>query len=248
MKIGVLDSGFGGLSVLKTAVEMIPNEDFVYFADTKNAPYGRKTRKEVRALVLKSVEFLTLHDVKGIVVACNTGTSVAVKQLRKIYDIPIIGMEPAIKPALQINEQKKVLLFATKLTLKEKKLHKLIHKLEAEERIDMIALQELVRYAEDFDFSEKTIVPYLMKKLRKVSWKKYSSVVLGCTHFLFFKKYFEKMLPEHIQIVDGNEGTVRHLINNIELSKSKKKGKIEYFNSGKKIKQKVFKKYMKLLK
>jgi len=247
MKIGVLDSGFGGLSVLKTAVELMPNEDFVYFADTKNAPYGRKTRKEVRELVMKAVEFLVLHDVKAIVVACNTGTSVAVKRLREKYDIPIIGMEPAIKPALKLDKQKKVLLFATKLTLREKKLQKLIHKLKATDRVDTIALQELVQYAEDFDFSEETILPYLKKKLKKVKWKQYSSVVLGCTHFLFFRDYFKKLLPKDIQIIDGNEGTVKHLMNNMQSSQKEEKGKIEYFNSGEKLDKETYEKYISFL-
>ena len=104
MPIGFLDSGVGGLSVMREAIKIMPNENYIYFGDSKNAPYGTKPTKEIRDLTFKVVEFLLDKGIKGLVVACNTATSAAVSELRKTYpDLPLVGIEPAIKPAVEMN-------------------------------------------------------------------------------------------------------------------------------------------------
>ena len=129
MPIGFFDSGFGGLSVLREAIKIMPNEDYIYFGDSKNAPYGTKTVDEVRELTFKAVEFLLNKGVKGIAIACNTATSAAVADLRKMYpELPLVGIEPALKPAVELNKDGDILIMATSMTLKEEKFKRLMDK------------------------------------------------------------------------------------------------------------------------
>lgn len=235
-KIGFFDSGIGGLTVLHKALEMMPLEDYIYYADTENQPYGIKTKAEVRELVFKAMDFIVSKNVKAIVVACNTATSVAIEDLRKKYDIPIIGMEPAVKPAVKYTdiENKKVLVTATKLTLKEEKLHNLISALDSESIVDLLELQELVQFAERLDFDETRITKYLENQFKEIDLKDYQTLVLGCTHFIFFKDMIQKLVTKEISIIDGNEGTIRHLQNILRTKKSLNQGsgKVEFYNSG----------------
>ncbi|MBM6837465.1 aspartate/glutamate racemase family protein, partial [Clostridium saudiense] len=122
MPIGFLDSGLGGISVLREALKIMPNENYIYFGDSKNAPYGTKTKKEIRDLTFNTVEFLLEKGAKGIVVACNTATSAAVAELRLVYpDIPLVGIEPAIKPAVELSKKGNILMMATPMTVKQDK-------------------------------------------------------------------------------------------------------------------------------
>lgn len=121
MPIGFFDSGVGGLSVLREAIKLLPNEDFIYFGDSKNAPYGTKSVDEVRELSFKASELLLKYSVKAIVVACNTATSAAIENLRNTYkNMPIIGIEPALKPAVELKREGKIVIMATPMTLSEK--------------------------------------------------------------------------------------------------------------------------------
>ena len=248
MKIAFFDSGVGGLSVLQTALQVLPPQQYIYFADSVNAPYGTKSKKEIKRLMFEAVDFLQTKNIDALVVACNTATSAAIKDLRKHYDFPIIGMEPAVKPAIEKSKNKKVMLFATELTLKEKKLKQLIQKLKATKKVTKIPLQKLVVYGEEMKWKEEEVFKYLQKKLKKINWESYSSIVLGCTHFLFFKKQFQKILPPHVEIIDGNLGTILHLQNQAHLSNNKKTNKIEFYISKKKIKPSHFKPYLDWLK
>ena len=127
--IGFFDSGVGGISVLREAVKLMPNENFIYFGDSLNAPYGTKPIEEVQALSVKNAEMLIEKGVKAIVIACNTATSVAAEILRDKYpDIPVVGVEPALKPALMYKENPKVLVMATDVTLRERKFNTLLEK------------------------------------------------------------------------------------------------------------------------
>ena len=116
--IGVFDSGIGGLTVLKKIIEILPNENYIYYADTDNVPYGTKPKDEVKKYINDAVDFLISKKVKAIVIACNTATAIAAEELRKKYDIPIIGIEPAAKPAVQNRGEKRVLIMATPTTIR----------------------------------------------------------------------------------------------------------------------------------
>jgi len=211
MSIGIFDSGIGGLTLLKEALRSMPNEDYLYYADIKHVPYGTKPKEEVRKYIFTAADFFAAQGVETLVVACNTATSIAINDLRKKYDFPIIGMEPAVKPAVEKADDRRVLVLATPITVSEKKLHDLVEKLDSEDIVDLHALPGLVEFAEKFIFDEDIVIPYLAEELSRYDLRKYAAVVLGCTHFIFFREHFKKILPEGVSIIDGNSGTVKRL-------------------------------------
>ncbi len=212
MKIAFFDSGIGGLSVLHHAMRILPSENFVFFADEEHVPYGTKSREDVMAYVDEAFKFLTGLGVDAIVVACNTATSVAVKEMRSRYEIPIIGMEPAAKRALDLYGNHRVLVTATPITVKGKKMQVLMENVDKHHLIDLLPLPRLVEFAERQEFGTQEVKDYLEMALSPYDFSDYSSLVLGCTHFNYFKDTMRALLPEHVRFVDGNEGTVRELI------------------------------------
>lgn len=239
MYIAFFDSGLGGVTVLKDAIKMLPKEDFFYYGDTLNAPYGVQKKNVVKKLIYNSIESILREPVKTLVVACNTATSVAINDLRNDYNLPIIGMEPAVKPAIYNSERTggKILVLATPLTLKEKKFESLINQLPHTNLIESLPMPELVEYAENLNFDTQFIKNYINNKFQKLNLDDYNTIVLGCTHFIFYRDIFEKILPEHIKIIDGNSGTVNHLKNilnqNHALNDKTSKGEIIIRLSGK---------------
>ena len=232
MKIAFFDSGIGGLSVLHHAMKILPNEEYIFFADEDNVPYGTKPREEVMRFVDEAFKFLLTLDVKAIVVACNTATSVAVKEMRKRYDLPIIGMEPAIKRALDLYGDRRVLVTATPITVNGEKIHSLIDRLGKRDIIDLLALPQLVDFAERQEFNSEAVTDYLREQFKPYHFDDYSSLVLGCTHFNYFKDTMRKLLPNNVNFVDGNEGTLKELMRRLNLSPSNtvtnQKSKVEY--------------------
>jgi len=243
MKIGFFDSGIGGLTVLHEALKILPNESYIYYADSDNVPYGNKSKDEIKKYVFEAVNFLAKKDLKALVIACNTATSVAIEDLRKSFQFPIIGMEPAVKPAINLNNNKRILVFATELTLKETKFSNLVNQLDKAQKIDFIPLQELVIHAENFNFDKKIIKNYLKEKFSKITLQDYGTIVLGCTHFPYFKNDISELVPEDIQIIDGNKGTVNHLKNILGENIGEGKGNIEFYQSGRWVEKEKFIKY-----
>ena len=169
--IGVFDSGIGGLTVLKKIIEVLPNEKYIYYADTNHVPYGTKPKEIVKKYINEAVEFLLAKKVKAIVIACNTATSIAIKDLRKHYSLPIIGIEPAAKPALENRGDKKVLIMATPTTIKEEKLHILLKKLKAQTKVDLISMSKLVEFAEEREFESDKVKQYT-KSIKAISFRR----------------------------------------------------------------------------
>lgn len=235
-RIGFFDSGIGGITVLHNALRLLPCEDYIYYADTKNAPYGTKEKSEVKKLVSDAVEFIVSKDVKAVVIACNTATSVAVEDLRRIYSIPVIGMEPAVKPAVEKNDRlhRKVIVTATPLTIKEEKLLNLIDRVDNGHIVELLPLPELVRFAESYRFSEQGVREYLETEFSRFDLQQYGTVVLGCTHFIYFRNMLSRILPASIDIIDGNAGTVNNLKRILESrgESGGGSGKVEYYCSG----------------
>lgn len=221
MKIAFFDSGIGGLTVLHVAMKKLPHEDFIYFADTLHAPYGTKSKADVLEYVKQSVETIREEGVKALVIACNTATSIAVSELRNTYDFPIIGMEPAVKPALEISRSsgKRVLVFATPLTLKQSKYTELVSRIDDQRLVDSLPLLELVEYCEELNFDSQEVIEYFTEKLSSFDLRNYGTVVLGCTHYPFYKYVLRSILPNHIQIIDGSVGTVNRLTDVLRGSK-----------------------------
>lgn len=238
--IGVFDSGIGGITILKKIIEKLPNEEYIYYADTDNVPYGTKPKEDVKEYINKAVEFLISKKVKAIVIACNTATSIAVKELRNKYTTPIIGIEPAAKPAVENRGEKRVLIMATPTTIKEEKLKYLLNRLDAKEYVDLIPMPKLVEFAEKLDFKSNEVREYIQEQLKKYCLEDYSELVLGCTHFPFFKEILSEVFPKDVNIIDGSIGVAnrlksvleeRDLLGNNELE-------IKYYYSGKKVKDK----------
>lgn len=252
MKIGFFDSGVGGITVLHEALKQLPKESYIYYADTDHVPYGTRNKEEVRALVLEAVEFMAQEGLKALVVACNTATSIAINELRQKYSFPILGMEPAIKPAVEKNGSRRVLVTATPLTLREEKYQNLVSRIDHAHIVDGVALPELVEYAEKFIFDEEIIIPYLREKLGAYDLHQYGTVVLGCTHFPFYKKMFQEVFPPNTDIIDGSPGTVKYLKNILaekNLSSEDGRGEVSFFSSGKKEQKgsNRYEKYLELL-
>lgn len=232
--IGIFDSGIGGLTVLSKIIEVLPNEKYIYYADKDNVPYGTKPKEEVKKYIKDAIEFLISKNVKAIVIACNTATSIAVKELRSTYNVPIIGIEPAAKPAVENRGEKRVLIMATPTTIKEEKLKYLLEKLDAEEYVDLVAMPKLVEFAEKGDFESSEVKEYIEEQLKEYKLEKYSELVLGCTHFPFFKNTLSKIFPKDAQIIDGSLGVANRLKNVLEENDliGKNQLEIEYYYSG----------------
>jgi len=212
-RVAFFDSGIGGLSVLAEALRRLPNENYLYYADTRHVPYGSKSREEVRGCVMDAAAEIMRHNVKALVVACNTATSVAIRDLRAMYGIPIIGMEPAVKPAVAMTGPagKRVLVLATPLTLGQDKYAELVSRVDDGNVVDSLALPELVEKCERLEFDGEGVRGLLREKLAGADLSRYAAVVLGCTHFPFYRPVLERLLPPHIRLLDGAEGTVRRL-------------------------------------
>lgn len=208
--IGFFDSGVGGLSVLRYAIEKMPEENYIYFGDSLNAPYGTKSKEEVFSLTENGVKNLVKQGSKAVVVACNTATSIAVDSLRKDIKIPIISMEPAIKPALE-QTNGKVLLLATSVTVSSKRVNALIDKYDIEKRVIKIPCPELAKKIEEAVFKKNVIDEYLNELLSPLKKLDATAVVLGCTHYPFVKENIKKVLGSDLKIYDGINGTISHL-------------------------------------
>lgn len=238
MPIGFFDSGVGGLSVMKKAIEIMPSEDYIYFGDSKNAPYGVKKVSEVRDLTFKAVEFLLSKGVKGVAVACNTATSAAVAELRVVYpNLPLVGIEPALKPAVELKKIGSILIMATPMTLKERKFSGLMEKYGEQSKIIPVPCAGLVEFIEKGILDSEELEKYLFDKVTTYKEEKIGAIVLGCTHYPFIKEALSKVVGLDVEIVDGSLGTVkelrRRLLDKNLLTDRTSKGKIEIYNSAK---------------
>lgn len=232
--IGVFDSGMGGISVLKNLVSTLPHENFIFYGDSANAPYGVKTVEQVKDLARKNVKHLLNEGAKMIVIACNTATSAAINDLRKEYpDIPFIGLEPAVKPAVEHKLNSNIGVMATPLTLKQKKFKELEEKYINEATIKPIPAPDLVEFVEKGDINSKELEKYLSNLLS--DYKDVDSIVLGCTHFPFAKNMIRKVLGEDVFIIDGGPGASREARKVLEqkelLNPQSERGWIRFENS-----------------
>ncbi len=209
LKIAFFDSGIGGLSVLAEALRRFSGAEFLYFADEDHVPYGTKSRAEIVRLSLDAVGFLVAHGADAVVVACNTATSAAISELRGAFSVPVIGMEPAVKLAADSFGARPTLLIATPLTIAGEKLARLVGRLECETW--SLALPHLVEFAQDLEFDSPAVRAYLQQELGQFELTRLGSLVLGCTHFNYFKDVLREILPPHVRIIDGIDGTLNRL-------------------------------------
>lgn len=211
LSIGVFDSGIGGISVLAKAIELLPGERFIYFGDSANAPYGEKDADMVRNLSMNAGKFLMEKGIKALVVACNTATSVSIDYLRSNLPIPVIGMEPAVKTAVEGSSSRVAVVMATLLTLREKKFNLLMDSYSDKANIIPLPCQGLVELIENGVWEGRELDDYLINIFSKTDINDITDIVLGCTHYIFIKSQIDKYFKNKIRIIDGNEGTVRQL-------------------------------------
>jgi glutamate racemase len=206
--IGLFDSGIGGTSIWKEIHQLLPYENTIYLADSKNAPYGQKTEQEILALCQKNVEFLLAKNCKLIVVACNTATTNAIKQLRAQYNIPFIGIEPAIKPAANQSKTQKIGILATKGTLNSALFHQNITQYQHTTIIEQIGYG-LVELIENGQINSATTNKLLQEFLQPMIAQNIDYLVLGCTHYPYLIPQIQKIIPANIKIIDSGQAVAK---------------------------------------
>ena len=210
--IGVFDSGMGGITLLADLIKALPNENFIYVGDSANAPYGTKPCREVVDFTDRAVQNFISRGAKIIVIACNTATSASIDFLRDKYDVPIIGMEPAIKPAIENYPIGNIAVMATPMTLKLDKFNYLIKSQKNSGKIIKVPSSKLVEYVENGVFKGEEIEMNIESLFSEYDKKDIESIVLGCTHFLYLKNSIRKVFGGNIKIFDGNIGTVNRVV------------------------------------
>ncbi len=207
--IGLFDSGIGGTSIWKEIIKLLPNEQTIYLADSKNAPYGEKSKGEIIALCVKNTELLISKGCKLIVVACNTATTNAIAYLRENYDVPFIGIEPAIKPAALYSETGAVGILATKGTLTSALFEKTAN--EYTKKITVIEQdgEGLVSLIEQGEINSLELENLLATYLKPMLNFNVDHLVLGCTHYPYLIPQIKKIIGDKIQIIDSGEAVAK---------------------------------------
>lgn len=212
--IGVFDSGVGGIGTLAALRRELPQERFLFYGDTANAPYGTKSREEVMGCVSRIMDHLLAQDVKAVVIACNTATAVAAAELRARYTLPIIGIEPALKPAHEMRRGGSILVLATPMTLKLEKFRALYERYgEGAIPLPCPGLMELVEREADDEARR-----YLLELFSPYDLSQVDAVVLGCTHYPFAAKAIRRVLGPEVALLDGGEGTARETLRRLRLN------------------------------
>jgi len=214
--IGVFDSGVGGLSILDEALRQLPQHDYIYLADSANAPYGEKSSEWITARSLILCKYLASKGCDAIVVACNTATAEAIKQIRTELSIPIIGVEPGIKPAAMQSQNGIVGVLATEATLKSDKFNALLATLPSNCRFIKQAGAGLVPLIEAGKANSEETLDLLGKHLEPILDAGSDTLVLGCTHYPFLRKPIRKLLGDTITLIDTSDAVVRQLGRQLE--------------------------------
>ncbi len=233
--IGIFDSGVGGLSVWREVIRLMPSEDILYFADSAHLPYGERSLEEVRAFSEAITDFLVEKGAKVVVVACNTASAAALYHLRARFTIPIVGMEPAVKPAVSLTRTGKIGVIATKVTFQGLLFQRLVEKFGQGVEIYTRACPGLVEMVEEGLLNGREAEDRVKEHLEPLLEKGIDVLVLGCTHYPFLKETIEKVAGPKITIVDPSEAVARQVKRVLEshgLLKGEGKGHYAFFTSG----------------
>jgi glutamate racemase len=235
--IGIFDSGVGGLSVLKAIHAMLPNEHLIYVADAAYAPYGDKAPRDILARSKFIVDYLVQRKVKAIVIACNTASAIAAKELRQAVDIPIIAIEPAIKPAIAGSSNKVIGVLATKNTIASAAFAGLCDKYANGAKLIVQACPGLVEQIEVGQFSSPTTVALLREYLTPIMAAKADTLVLGCTHYPFLIKQIQEIIGTGVEIIEPSHAVARELTNRLNLTSAPRSlpatAEIKFLSTGK---------------
>ncbi|MDT0556974.1 glutamate racemase [Patiriisocius hiemis] len=251
--IGIFDSGVGGSSIWKAIHQLLPNENTIYLADSKNAPYGNKTQDEIIALSIKNTELLLRMKCKVIVVACNTATTNAIHILRNNYDIPIIGIEPAIKPAALNTKTKSVGILATKGTLSSTLFHATTKQFAKDITITEVIGEGLVPLIEAGKLDSPEMIKLLQMYLAPMLSKNIDHLVLGCSHYPYLISQLKELLPSEVMIIDSGAAVAKQtkaiLAKNKLLNNTSNKVNLDfYINNSKSTLELLLKDYISKIK
>lgn len=208
--IGVFDSGVGGLAILRELRQLLPAEDYIYFADQENFPYGPRSVGEVRALAVAVADDLIERGAKLLVVACNTASGAALTLLRERFAIPIVGIEPALKPACALTRNGRVGVLATSGTVQGQRLDELAERVAGEVQIIRVAAPELVELVERGDANSSGADSAVAERVRPLIDAGVDVVVLGCTHFAFVRDAIARALGPDVQVLEPAAAVARH--------------------------------------
>ena len=209
--IGVMDSGVGGISVLKHIHALLPHENLLYVADSKYAPYGSKTAAEITSRCMIIADFLMSKNVKALVVACNTATAAAIDELRETFNIPIIGMEPAVKPAAEASKNGVIGVLATVGTLKSAQFAALLESYGRNVKVLTQACVGLVECIERGELTQNSTRQLLKKYCTPLLAEGADTIVLGCTHYPFVRPLIEEIVGSNVAIIDTGAAVARQL-------------------------------------
>lgn len=234
--IGIFDSGIGGTSIWKEIISLLPYENTIFLADSKYAPYGKRSKEEITRLSIKNTEKLLELNCKIIVVACNTATTNSIKVLRSTYDIPIIGIEPAIKPAAIRTKTKKIGVLATKGTLSSDLFAKTSDLYAQNIEVIEVIGTGLVELIEKGQIDTSEMYELLYSYIAPMIKENIDHLVLGCTHYPYLIPVLKKMLPDQVTIIDSGEAVARQtkfiLSQNNLLNSNLKIGKHILYSNG----------------
>jgi glutamate racemase len=217
--IGVFDSGVGGLTVLYELTKLLPHENFIYFADSQNAPYGPRSRKEIIDFSSKIIDFLISKNCKLIVIACNTATAAAVNIMRQKYSMPIVGLEPAVKPACLKTQTGHVGVLATKGTFRGNHFKNTSEKYREYVKIHLQVAKGLVELAENGIFEGQDAEKLIAKYVNPLVAENIDQLVLGCTHYPLFKNQIQRFAGENVNLIDSGEAVARRTKDVLMLNK-----------------------------
>lgn len=216
LPVGFLDSGVGGLAVLRSAVEQLPHEHFLFYGDIGNAPYGSRGDDEIRTLVFNAAANLYNRGIKALVVACNTATSAAIDDIRELYaDMPVLGMEPAIKPACEELPHGRIAVMATPAALRMHRFQEQLDHFCGTADITSVPCPGLSRLIEERGPDSRAVMDYLKELFKTYSAEGVDGVVVGCTHYIFVERHIRKYTGA-ARIFNGVRGTVNHLARRLE--------------------------------
>lgn len=234
--IGVMDSGMGGISVLRELAGLLPMENFVFYGDSAHAPYGSRSNEEIYRLTEQVVQRLLEKGVKAVVIACNTASSVAGARLRAEYpELPIVAIEPALKPAVINCPGGRVVVLATEATLREKKFARLLAEWQAKAEIIKLPLPGLPEFVERGELDSPRLRQFLQGYFDRLGDRTVDGVVLGCTHYPFVRRVIAELLGPQVKVFDGAAGTARQLRRRLYgrrlLTARQQPGSIQWLNS-----------------
>jgi glutamate racemase len=234
--IGVFDSGIGGLSVVQALRKLLPNENIIYFADSANAPYGDKSTQFVQQRCAVLAQLLVDSNVKAIVVACNTATVSSIASLRDSYDLPIIGVEPGIKPATENSKASVVGVLATTQTLQSHSFSRLADQLGDGNKILLQACPGLMEKVEKLEFNDVNTEQLISKYMQPLVLAGADHIVLGCTHYVFLRSLIQRVAGPNVEIVNTESAVAREVLRRLTiadlLSPDNAIGAIELLTSG----------------